>query len=174
MTYQFIARSYNLMTNAEYGRSRSYWKRTAFVVNERFENYFYNAIGQAITHSDPSHLADVIMASRELGKYRSISRVIHAMKMPWAFSECEKPNGNVPKANKQRLAYLRINWQLEFAQAMDKEEVNVQKPIELNADKWWEEKASATILRLVKTAKEKGMNKTEIQEHVLELLNKAA
>jgi len=52
--------------------------------------------------------------------------------------------------------------------------VEVQKSIDLPVDQWWEKKATATILHLVKTAKAKGMSKADLKEHIVELINKAA
>ncbi len=170
----FVARSYSIMDDKKYSRVRSSYKRLAFQIQEKWEDYFYNAVGQAIAHSDPSHLSDVIAASRELHQYRNVSRVIRAMKMPWDMSYMEHPKGDVPKANKTRLNYLRVNWQNEFADAMNHLEVEVQKSIDLPVDQWWEKKATATILHMVKTAKAKGMSKADLKDHIVELINKAA
>ena len=172
----FVARSYSLMDDKKYSRVRSAYKRTAFQIQEKWEDYFYNAVGQAIAHSDPSHLSDVIAASRELHQYRNVSRVIHAMNMPWPMTYMEHPKGDVPKANKARLNMLRTNdnWSLAFANAMNALETQVQKSIDLPVDKWWDKKASASILHLFKTAKEKGMCAADFKEHVVELINKAA
>lgn len=172
----FVARSYSLMDEKKYSRVRSSYKRTAFQIQEKWEDYFYNAVRMAIVHADPSHLSDVIAASRELHQYRNVSRVIHAMNMPWPMSYMEHPKGDVPKANKARLNMLRTNdnWALAFANAMNALETQVQKSIDLPVDKWWEKKATATILHLVKIAKEKGMARADIKDEINKLLDKVA
>lgn len=169
----FVARSYSLLSDKQYSAIRSHYKRNAFQVQEKWENYFYNAVGQAITHADPSHLADVIFASRDLHQYRNVARVIAAMNMPWPMSYMEHPKGDVPKANKNKLNHLRMNWQVEFGNAMNKLETQVQKSIDLPIEKFWEKNAKAVILRLVKTSKEKGMNMSEIKDHIDAILKAA-
>lgn len=172
--YTFVPRTYTTMNDAQYKRTRTEYKNTAFQKQEKWENYFYNAVGRCIEHSDPSHLSDVIFASRELNQYRNVSRVIKALHMPWAFSYMEKPHGDVPKANKQRLAYLRMHWQVEFSQAMDRLEIEVQKSVDIPVVEWWNKSAKATIHRLFNEAKKRGVNKSEFQEHVMELIQAAA
>ena len=172
----FVARSYSVMEEKKYSRVRNSYKRSAFEIQEKWENYFYNAVRMAIVHADPSHLSDVIAASRELHQYRNVARILHAMNLPWTVTYMEHPRGDVPKANKARLTMLRTNdnWSLAFANAMNALETQVQKSIDLPVEKWWEKKASASILHLFKTAKEKGMCAADFKEHVVELINKAA
>lgn len=172
----FVARSYSILDAKKYARVRNSYKRTAFEIQEKWENYFYNAVRMAVIHADPSHLSDVIAASRELHQYRNVSRVIHAMNLPWPITYMEHPKGDVPKANKSRLSMLRMNdnWALAFANAMNSLETQVQKSIDLPVEKWWEKKATATILHLVKIAKEKGMARADIKDEIIKLLDKAA
>ena len=157
--YTFMPRTYSILDNKAYGRVRSYFKNHSFEIQEKFENYLYNALSRAIEHSDPSHLSDAIFAARELNQYRSVYRVLHSLDLPWHWTDIETPKGDVPKANKKKLAFLRINWQMSFAQAMDKEEVHTQeKPV------WDWAKKQAVLLRLVKQAKEHGVSMEAIEE----------
>lgn len=163
--YQFVPRSYSVMSDKDYSRTRRHYLKHAFEQQEKFENYLYNALSRAIQHSDPSHLADAVFVSRELSQYRMVYRVLHSLNLPWHWTDIETPKGDVPKANKAKLNALRINWQVSFAQAMDKEEIHTQtKPV------WDWAKKQAVLLRLVKQAKEHGVS----MDDVIEAVKKAA
>lgn len=110
--------TYTTMTRKKYGQVRSYFKREAENIGERFGNYRYNAIRFAVESVDPTHINDLLYAARGVGRYRETARVIKAMRFPFKRNpnpanagEEFIPHAKMTKPQKERMKYIRNHWQ---------------------------------------------------------------
>ena len=157
------AQTYNILTNRQYSTVRSYFKREAERIGERFGEYRYNAVKRAVDGTDPTHLNDLLYAARGLGRYRETARIIKAMKFPFKRNPNKAnaheefiPHVKMTKAQKERMKYLRNHW----ADILMEVELGESKK---DAKVWEAEAYAKTVLR---TIEKHGMNVVDFAEYL--------
>lgn len=156
-----VSMQFDVLTDKQYAARVQYFSDQdhAIKAEEKWTEYFYNALMRSVIHADPSHLGKLIQASKLWQKYRSTQRILKSMKLPWKWDDIENPKADVPKANKEKLAYMRANWERDFITYLDKEDSLQQEKVEWTKEKW-----QAAILRLVKQGKEHNVMNEEIRD----------
>ena len=115
--------TYHILNNSQYGRVRAYF-RDSEAIGERFGEYRYNAIKRCIDGTDPSHVNDLLEASRGVSRFRETERIIRALHLPFPGNtkqgfEAHKKMG---KAQRDRMTALRADWE----NILIKEEMNAE------------------------------------------------
>ena len=170
--------SLRVLSNQEYGKRRSFYKRQGYRVYEQWEEYAYNAVMRAIQHNDPSHLNDLIFSSKDMGKYRATCRILKAMNLHWRRVKDTFVTGEKLTAKqKRRRDELVHTWETEYMRAIMAEGIhaakapegwNVEKEIEKELNRV--EKRGGNIVdfasALLKAAKKRQREREREQEEL--------
>ncbi len=121
--------SLRVLSNSEYSRRRSFYKRQGYRIEEQWQEYAYNAVKRAIEGNDASHLNDLVFSSKDMGKYRVICRTLKSMRFHWKkLNKDTYETGNkLTVEQKARRVCLLATWESDYMHVLMAEGVHAEK-----------------------------------------------